>query len=367
MTEIRQHLVGTASGLVTDKEIDILQHSPGEEHDLPKRKGVFRPNAANKKRPGPASIRNLPVNLFGAVMGLSGLSLAWRLAARTLDTDPAIGEAIGVVAVIAFLLLAAGYLTKYARYPEAVIAEFRHPVAGNFFGTITISLLLLSSIVGAYSATAGEVIWTLGVATTFSLSAVIASRLLEGRQDPAHAAPAWLIPGVATLDIAVAGGSLPLPWAHEVNFLAVAIGTVLALLFFTMILSRLIHHDPLPAPMKPSMIILIAPFEVGFLAYVNVTGRVDMFAALLFYFGLFLFIVLATKVFRRGIPFGASWWAVSFPMAALSNAALKYAAASDAWPLRAVAGVILLALTAVIAVLFVRTIHYLFNGRLLAH
>src|SRR6185369_10519717 len=131
VTEIRQQLVGTASVSVTDKEIDILRHSPGEERDLPKRKQVSRQNAASKKRSGPVSIRNLPVNLFGAVMGLSGLSLAWRLAARTLDTDPAIGEAIGVLAVIAFLLLAVGYLTKYARYPEAVIAEFRHPVAGN--------------------------------------------------------------------------------------------------------------------------------------------------------------------------------------------------------------------------------------------
>lgn len=31
-----------------------------------------------------ASVRNLPVNLFASVMGLSGLALAWRLAHESL-------------------------------------------------------------------------------------------------------------------------------------------------------------------------------------------------------------------------------------------------------------------------------------------
>ena len=55
---------------------------------------------------------------------------------------------------------------------------------------------------------------------------------------------------------------------------------------------------------------------VGFLAYVNVTGHVDLFAGMLFYFGLFLFVLLSWRVFRRPVPFAPSWWAISFPMAA---------------------------------------------------
>ncbi|MGO4330803.1 SLAC1 anion channel family protein [Cupriavidus sp. 2TAF22] len=312
-----------------------------------------------------SSVKHLHVNLFGAVMGLSGLSLAWRGAHKVFGADLFVADAVGVVAMATFLALTAGYLAKWRLYPAAVKAEFNHPIAGNFFGTVTIAILLLSSIVGTYSEGLGQIVWTIGTVLTIAFTFVIAGRLLRGSEDPAHAAPAWLIPGVATLDIAVAGGTMPMAWAHEVNMFAIAVGTMVALVFFTMIFSRVVHHEPLPSGMVPSLMIMIAPFEVGFLAYVNITGHVDMFAGLLFYFGLFLFIALSFKVFRRSIPFAASWWAISFPMAALANAALKYALYADTWVLTSLAGLILFLLSTVILVLLVRTLYRLFTHRLL--
>lgn len=62
------------------------------------------------------------------------------------------------------------------------------------------------------------------------------------------------------------------------------------------------------------------------------------------------------------MPFGAGWWAVSFPLAAMVNAGLKYGAA----PLKLLAGGMLVMLTATLFVLTVRTVRVLFNGRLLA-
>nr|WP_248293269.1 SLAC1 anion channel family protein [Achromobacter sp. Bel] len=312
------------------------------------------------------SLRHLPVNLFASVMGIAGLSIAWRQASQAFGVSPLMGEAAGIAALVVFVVLALSYLAKALRHPDAVLGEYRHPVAGNFFGTITIAILLLSSVIAPLSAPLAEAVWTLGAILTVALSFVIASRLLKGKIDAAHAVPAWFIPGVATLDIAVTGGAMPMPWAHEVNLFALAVGTMIALLFFTMIMSRMIHHEPLPASMVPSLLILMAPFAVGFLAYTSFTQRIDAFAGLLFYFGLFIFLALAPKVFRRGIPFASGWWAISFPMAALASAALKYAAFVQAWPITAIAILLLALLTLAIAVLFVKTLHILCNGRLLA-
>jgi tellurite resistance protein len=264
-----------------------------------------------------------------------------------------------------FIALSFGYISKWVLYPQKVVSEFTHPISGNFFGTITIALLLLSSVLGSYSLVLGQVVWMIGTVTTLALSYVIVSRLLKGNQEPGNAVPAWLIPGVATIDVAVAGGTMPFRWAHEINLLSLAIGVIVALVFFTMIVSRLIHQAPLPAGLTPSMIIMIAPFEVGFLGYTNFMQRIDQFASILFYFGLFLFVVLFFKVFRKSVPLGASWWAVSFPMAALSNAALKYAMFVHSWLLIAIAAVILALLSVVLLVLFIRTLNILFNGKLL--
>jgi len=313
----------------------------------------------------PGSIRHLPVNLFAAVMGLSGLALAWRLAHSYYGISERIADVIGLFAVGVFVALALGYSAKLVRHTGAVADEFRHPIASNFFGTIAIGVLLLSAVLGAYNRELGEWVWIVGTIATLALSFIVVARLLNGKGDAAHAVPAWLIPGVATLDIAVTGGHMRMAWAGEVVLFSAAVGSVLALVMFTMIGTRLIQHDPLAAPMTPSLMILVAPFEVGFLAYVNLMGEVDRFAALLFYFGLFIFIVVAPKVFRRSISFGPTWWAIGFPLAALANAALKYASVHPTLPLQALAIGLLLFLTGALAVLTVRTVHILFNGRLL--
>jgi tellurite resistance protein len=312
-----------------------------------------------------ASIKNLPVNLFGSVMGMAGLSIAWGLSHDVFGTSGHISHIIGAVAIVMFIFLALGYLAKWVIYPDAVRNEFFHPVAGNFFGTITIAVLLLSAVIGWFDQTLQQVVWTIGAIATVVLSFVIVSRLLRGGVDAGNAGPAWLIPGVATLDIAVTGGTMPMAWAHEFNLFAVAIGTVVALVFYVMIFSRLVHKDPLPAGMLPSMMILVAPLEVGFLAYVKVTGQIDMFASLLFYFGLFMFAVVAWKIFRPSTPFSVSWWAISFPMAALVSASLKYAAHAGAPVLTVIAGILLTVLSLAIAILFVRTMYILVTGKLL--
>lgn len=311
------------------------------------------------------SVQFLPVNLFASVMGISGLSSAWGQASKLFGTSPVIGNVIGMIALAMFIALSIGYICKWVRYPQKVVSEFNHPILGNFFGTITISILLLSNVIGNYNQTIGQAAWIFGTVTTLLLAFVFVSRLFKGNLEAGHVVPPLLIPGVATLDVAVAGGTMPFAWAREINLLCLAIGSMIALVLFVIIVSRLIHKEPLPAGLIPSMMILTAPFEVGFLGYTDVMDRIDSFSALLFYFGLFLFVIMFFKVFRKSVPFGASWWAVSFPLAALSNAALKYAIFVDSWVLISIAAAILVFLSIVLVVLFVRTLNILFTGKLL--
>jgi tellurite resistance protein len=317
--------------------------------------------------PVPAiSLRNLPINLFASVMGISGLALAWRLAAHQFHTSLWISHGIGITGLIVFGLLTLAYLGKILKHPGAVKNEFNHPIAGQFFGTFNISLLVLSAVIAPFSLTASEVIWTIGSLGALALAFISISRLLKGQIDSGQALPVWLIPGVATLDITATGAAMPMAWARELNLFALALGGIVGAVFFALILSRLIHHpEKLPAGLMPSLLILIGPFAVGFLAYANFTQQIDGFAALLFYFGLFLFLILVPKVFRTGIPFAPGWWAVGFPLAALAIAALKYAAAVQLWPLIWLAIALLAFLSMVIAVLFIRTLRIIVNGSLL--
>ncbi|WP_137174304.1 SLAC1 anion channel family protein [Massilia sp. HP4] len=325
---------------------------------------MHQPAGASAALPTSTSIRHLPVNLFASIMGIAGLSMAWQAAHKVFGAGALVAQASGILALAVFVALLAGYLCKAARHPDAVLAEFRHPVSGNFFGSIAIATLLVSSIAGRYSAPLQQLLWTVGAVLTFAIGYIVVARVLKGNVVDADVAPPWLIPGVATLDIAVTGATLPMPWAHEVNLAGAAIGAVVALLFYTLIVARLVLRAPLPLAATPSLMVLVAPFAVGFLAYASFNG-VDRFAGLLFYFALFIFAVTAVRVFRPSVPFSTGWWAISFPLAALASAALVYLAAVQVAFVSAIAVAMLALLTIAIAVLTVRTLHILFNGTLL--
>ena len=111
--------------------------------------------------------------------------------------------------------------------------------------------------------------------------------------------PPLILPGVATLDVPVTGAAMPFEWAHEVNLFAFAIGAVMALVLIVLIFQRLRHFETLPPASRPMLMMLVAPFAVGFLAYTNLR-EIDMLAAVLLYFGWFLMLVLAPVVFRPG-------------------------------------------------------------------
>jgi hypothetical protein len=60
----------------------------------------------NFKKGKYSRLQHLPVNLFGAVMGIAGMALAWRQAAGLWGFTKLIGEWMGVVAIVLFIILA---------------------------------------------------------------------------------------------------------------------------------------------------------------------------------------------------------------------------------------------------------------------
>jgi tellurite resistance protein len=321
--------------------------------------------------PARSSFNYLPVGLFGAVMGLTGLSAAWRLAqARYGGPDwlALVSPAIGCVAFAAFFGLLAGYVVKLITAFEAAQAEFRHPITGNLFGTIPISLLLLPIVVAPFSRLLAQALWIVGAVGMIAFAWLIVSRWMSDRQQVAHATPAWIIPVVGLLDVPLAVPALGLPHLHELSVFALAVGLFFALPLFTLIFSRILFEPPLPDALKPTLLILVAPFAVGFSTYVTIAGEVDLFAEALYMITVFLLAVLLGQL--RNLPlccsFRVSWWAVSFPLAASAIAALRFAGAEPSVPAVAMAWALLGLATLVIAALLFRTLLGLARGELRA-
>jgi tellurite resistance protein len=280
-----------------------------------------------------------------------------------------VGQVFAAVAVLAFVILLIAYAIKAVTGFDNVKREFEHPIAGNLFGTLFISFLLLPLLLAESHRDIARVLWIVGAIAMTVFAWTIVSRWIGVAQKPEHATPAWIVPAVGMIDIPLA---LPaLGWSdslHGVMAFSTAVGLFFALPLLTLIFARLMFAAPLPDGMKPSLLILVAPFSVGFSAYVATAGHIDGFAEALYMLMLFMLAVVMGRLrdLGRCCPFRVSWWAVSFPLAASASTALRYAAHVQNEIATLIAIALLVVATVVIVALLLRTLVGIAKGELRA-
>lgn len=269
----------------------------------------------------------MPVSIFGSVMGLTALSFAWRLAGRSWQTGVVVSEIIGWAALLVFVVLSVAYVVKCMRYPALVAAEFDNPVSVGFYATIIISLLLIPGLLLVYAPLLAGTIWVLGVMLIFFFALFVLRKWMGRQQAPENAMPVWVLPVTGTLNVPIVGSQFHFAGAHEVCVMFFGIGIIFIMMLMTLIIGRIIFQAPLAATIQPSLMILAAPFALAFSGYEGITGSQDLTAAAFFYFTLFLLVLFGSKIFLlpRSCPFNISWWSVSFPLASVTIACLRYA------------------------------------------
>lgn len=327
------------------------------------------PESSSAPSPEQAAARGdrlaqVPVSLFAAVMGITGLGLAWREAGRLLGWPGAIGEAILILGALAFVAVALAYGAKIAAR-ASLAAEFAQPRTMVFFPTIGISLLLLAQAVLPHSLAVAEPLWLLGVASTLTLSALILGRWLGAPHDLGLVSPAWFIGGLGNVIAVPAGvklGYVGLSW------FGFAVGVMFWVTLFPLILHRLIFIGPLPLKLRPVLFILIAPPALCASAWHAFNGGA-LDAPMHVFTGMALFLALAMIALApqfRALPFAVSWWAFTFPLDALSIALLQYQGLIGGAVAPWIAQVALALATAIVAHVAWRTLTALARGTLFA-
>lgn len=312
----------------------------------------------------PQSLQHFPITFFAMVMGLAGLVLALRAAGQTLGLAVHFDLAGLLVVGAVFVLISVAYVLKCLRFPGALAEEWHHPVRIAFFPAITISLLLMAAIAMDVNAVVARALWIVGAAGQFVLTIAVVSSWIGGRSyQHGVLSPAWFIPAVGNVIVPLAGPGLGY---GDVSWYFMSVGLLFWVVLLTLVINRLVFHDPLPGRLQPTLVILIAPPAVAFMAWFRLTGEIDHVARFLLNSAWFFTALVAVQMPRiLRLPFAMSFWALSFPLAALTVSTLTYGRSVDA-PLVVGAGVVLLAvLVVVIAGLLLRTLRGLMAGEIL--
>jgi tellurite resistance protein len=321
------------------------------------------PASARAVRPWLARVQP---GLFGIALGTLGLAGTW------LKMQPLIGEvartifsalltAGATVLVIVFVL----WMAKVVRHLDVVRQEWTHPVQGPLLALLPVSTLLLVTLLAPFEAdgrVAATMVVLAALVLQFAIAWEVVALLSTGRMPADLVTPALylpIVPGGLVGAMALAAIGYP-GWA--------------ALLFgsgvggWALLEARILHQlfaGPLPAPIRPTLGIEIAPAAVSTLAAATLWPQLPA-DALMVCLGVACGPVIAVLTRWRwwsDVPFSVGFWSFSFPVAALAAATIE-AVRRGGWP-EWVAWTAVGVASAIIGFLAVRTLLLLLRGRLL--
>ena len=291
------------------------------------------------------SLRHLGPGNFAMVMGLAGLALAWRRAEPLMGPlAGAFAAALAAVAGLVFTTLLVASVWRWMRHPEAWIEDLKHPVRHAFVAAIPISLILLATLSFSFWGAKPWVAatWLFGCLVLGAVTLWVLARWWRG---PAvgHAGltPALILPVVGNVLAPLAGVGLGFEaWAAAQFGLGLFLWPMVVALLFQRVLAQGLWPERLLAT---SFITVAPPAVVGLAALQFGAPSVLAWMVWGIAFG---FLMLSATVLPRlqSAGFSVTFWAMSFPLAALAALTLQVSNGSLGLLVLAVASVVVMGL-----------------------
>ena len=303
------------------------------------------------------SLSQLPIGVYGAVMGLAGLGLTARAAAPLFPgvfRAPAyfteLWVALGALALAALLPL---YLLKLLRFPGAVRMEFTNPAQLGFCASMPVGMTLVAGGLAPYLPGLAHGLWWAGAALLLGMQVWGFCRVLAGGIELAHVNAGWMILFIG--GIVLPGPGIALGESEAARFFF-GVSTAATPLVMALVFYRAALGPPLAEGLRPSWFILLVPPS---LVYANGIALYESAAFLENLFFLGLVVALALLIYARGLarwPFTPAWWAFTFPLDALAYAAVRYAEQHPSPLWRGVAGAAFVTATLFVVIVLWKTL-----------
>jgi C4-dicarboxylate transporter/malic acid transport protein len=304
------------------------------------------------------------------------------------------------IAAIAVWALAAAFLVKltgawavfWIRHRERATAYANDPVMAQFWGAPAMALLTVGAgtlllgrdLIGLQAAIDIDwVLWSAGTALGLVTACWIPYLMMTRHEIAADGAfGGWLMPVVPPM-VSAATGALLIPHLAAGQprltmllgcYAMFGVSLFASVIIIALVWQRLVTHKTLPAVMVPTMWIVLGPLGQSVTAAGNLAGVAGqslprpypagtaVFALL---YGLptwgfaMLWLALATAItiraLRRGMPFGLTWWAFTFPVGTCVTGTIGLAARTNSVVLRDASVVLFAFLVAAWLVVVVRT------------
>lgn len=305
----------------------------------------------------------MPASLFGAVLGLAGLSNDWRAAHKLWQLPSWPGEGLALLAVTVWALCLALYVAKWRWRRQAALDEAGHAIQCCFIALIPVSTMLAALAVLPYARPLALLLYGAGLVGALAFSVWRQGLMLRGGRELGTATPILYLPAVAANFVAAIGAGA-LGWTELAQPLF-GIGLFSWLAIESVQLHRLLHAEPLPAALRPTYGVQLAPPAVGLVAYLAATNTPSpLVASMLLGYAVYQVLIAARMLgwlMEGGLSGG--FWSFTFGITALALGAERLALQGHAVGAAAAPWLFLLA-NGVVGAVALRSIWLLAQGKL---
>lgn len=321
-----------------------------------------------------ARLAPMPAGFFGIAVGMLALAGAWRVAAKLWQVPESAATLATVAALAVWVVVMALYALKWIAYRDAARDEWRHEVQSSFVALGPVSTMLAAQALNAWSHELGLALFAAGTVAQLAVGVSLHGRLWQGARSAELVTPALYLPTIAAGFVsATSAAAFGFPQLAALFF---GTGVLSWLAIESKLLNRAALGAPLAAALRPTLGVQLAPPVVGGVAWMAITGTgfhlvgsgaASLIGYALLGYGLYQALLLARLLpWIRSQSFTPSYWAFSFGTAALPTLAMLIVQRGGApvW-MHELAFALFLASNAVFAVLIVKTLALLVEGRLL--
>lgn len=257
--------------------------------------------------------RSTPPAIFPVALGFMGLGLAWRNASGVVDIPHEIGDLLLGFSTAFYVYFLAMYLVKLIGRPGALFDDMKSAPARAGVAAIAMSMMLLAAALLPFGISVPQVWWT-GVVLQIGASAIVIHAIWHEAPEIRAYTPFQYQTFVGPIVGPVAG--IPLGFVTESILLAYA--ALIAFIIISVGYSRRLIRVRPPIPLRPSLVIALAPPCLFALCFGQL-GYDGMFWA--FYWAAWILALVLLSLARWLSKGGWTpiWGAFTFPIATFSN------------------------------------------------
>lgn len=303
--------------------------------------------------------RRTPPALFPSLLGLFGLSLAWRRAAYVWDVPHVIGEVIGLVATLILLVTLSSYVAKLCIRPTVLWDDLKIGPARGSVSAGSMCAMAMAAFLMNYSTFGAFLIWWLALGLHAVYFGSIALMLIRHESTLSEISPVIMLPAVGILVSTYAAPALGYG-----TFCGVVLAITIPLSAIILLISLWnARTQGVTVPQRSSYAIFLAPPSIAALGVYDFMG-----------IGYFLpvwlgasFVALALLPFTGWMlkgGFSPAWGALTFPLTAFSAVQILAVKVNYGTTAEILAIVILTIATVFVPYVVIKTYISWFQGRL---